>query len=249
MRPSPAPIRPQGNGDFRDLESRLGCLNHHFGRKFHSQGSEVHRPPSLGSERTNATVEIPHPDPKKKPSNPTERRVADPPVLPWHRTRGDLPTAGRHPASHDQPGAGPHRADHPPHRGERITPVGVGHHNDPTHSGIHTAGYRGAIAPNLHWHHPRPRLLRRLPASIRASVVGYDNLAGQSGLMNGVPCLPYASPHRARLIQAREDDGNINPAARLSRALHPLRPRRIHQRPPSRRDLAAGSSAASGSTL
>lgn len=202
---SPA-IGDQGGWHLGDAQPRQGRLDHHFAGELHACRSQPETENSLSSKAPQPTVKIAAGTGEKQPPQARQQRIAQVAMEKRHGTPGD---AAAKAVAHDQlpPLAKP--LDELVEIGEIVGVVGVGHdHEDPARRGD-TGGESAAVSPLGDRDNPRPGSRCQFRGAVRAAVIGDHHLAINACPIEELARLANASRHRGRLVQARQDDGQL----------------------------------------
>ena len=82
---------------------------------------------------------------EKKTPQKTQRRIADPAILPWHRSRFDCTTTGRQAAAHDEVVPLPELFHKAPSLAKIVAIVGIAHDDPSAVRGLDSTAKRIAI--------------------------------------------------------------------------------------------------------
>jgi hypothetical protein len=168
---------------------------------------QVQRGEHLAANRPHAAVRIRHAHAKEHVEHPRQNRVADPAVRPRH---GVLVNAAVEPRAHDQVVPGVERLDESRQLVQRVGLVRVPH-DDVAAARLRQPSEVRAPVPAARLGHDGGAVRGRyLGRAVGRAVVDDDHLTGTARGLDALPCLVDHCADRALLVEARNDDGDLD---------------------------------------
>ncbi len=192
MRPAPAFIGPEDDGNFRHARAGLGRFDHKLRAPFHAAGAHVDAIVNLARESAQAAEAIADAGLEEQIHHRGQPGIADVFVAPRHRARLDAATEAI--AHHDVVAFAPFGHELRDGR-EIVTIVGVTHDDEaPARRG--DARAQGvAITARAHANHSRAALFGDFERAVGRAVVGNDDFAAN----------PRSLERFTRLIDAKAE--------------------------------------------
>ena len=211
MRRPGTAIRPERDGHLGNFEGlEHGCLDDHLGCKFHARGFQLHFFVSRFGESPQAAMKIPDGAFEKESPDEREDGIADPTVLPRHRSRRNRAATVRKPAAHYEIKAVAEFLNKPVDVGKVIAVIGITH-DDPFGLGrLNAAAQGAAISFFPDRHDPGAGFLRDRRRTVGAAVVRHKDFARHPGGLEPPLRLGDADGKRFGLVQAGNHNGQFD---------------------------------------
>ncbi len=197
----------QGGRDLGDGQLVQRGLHDHLAGELHPRRLQVEPEDRVPAEATEPAVEVGDRTAEEQAAETRQDRVADPSVLPRHRAVGDAPGE---PVAHHEVVARSQPVDERFDRLEVVRGIRVAHDHEPSARRRDAAEEGRAVSLLRHRNDPRAQALGDLDRAVRAAVVGHDDLALDREPLEGRPGGLDARAQRAGLVQAGEDDRELD---------------------------------------
>jgi len=199
----------QGDGNLGDPQAFERRFDDQLGREFHAGRAEVHAPIAIRGESPQAAMEIVRRTFEQKPADEGQCRIADPAMLPRHRSGHHGPSSGRQAAAHHQLVTLPKLFHERLHVGKIVAVIRIPHQDPFAGGGLDSSAQGIAITLLSHRDDSRALFDGDLLRAVRAAVVGDDDFSFYSRVLESLAGFTNAGCERFRLVQARHDDRKL----------------------------------------